>query len=183
MWSSKTLTTPATTVPLSLPWITGDPASLYWRVRAVGGGSVSPWSDAKAFTMRWSSVPEEWRPTSGSPEDIPGYVRWNTVEGATGYQVWFVNANKVITTITNVADEREYYAFHDTPAWTRTVKWRVRAVRAVYGMASDNLPAVSYGPWSAEYTWTNTSNPLTSATDVHPMAAVSNQRLRARPRR
>ena len=41
VWSSKTLTTPATTVPLSLPWITGDPASLYWRVRAVGGGSVS----------------------------------------------------------------------------------------------------------------------------------------------
>ena len=135
---------------------------------------MSPWSDAKAFTMRWSSLPEEWRPTSGSPEDVPGYVRWKTVKGATGYQVWFVNANKVITTITNVADEREYYAFHDTPAWTRTVKWRVRAVRAVYGMAADNLPAVSYGPWSAEYTWTNTSNPLTSATDVHPMAAVSN---------
>ena len=28
VWSSKTLATPATTVPLSLPWITGDPASL-----------------------------------------------------------------------------------------------------------------------------------------------------------
>ena len=39
VWSSKTLLTPATTIPLSLPWITGDPASLYWRVRAVSGGS------------------------------------------------------------------------------------------------------------------------------------------------
>jgi hypothetical protein len=175
VWSSRTLTTPATTIPLSLPWITGDPASLYWRVRAVSGGSVSSWSDAKPFTMRWSSLPEEWRPTSGSLEDTPGYVRWSTVNGATGYQVWFVNANKVITTITNVADEREYYAFHDTQAWTRTVKWRVRAVRAVYGMASDKLPAVSYGPWSAEYTWTNAYNPLTSATDVRPTAAVSNR--------
>ena len=48
VWSSRTLTTPATTIPLSLPWITGDPASLYWRVRAVGGGSVSAWSDASA---------------------------------------------------------------------------------------------------------------------------------------
>ena len=105
----------------------------------------------------------------------PGLRALDPVKGATGYQVWFVNANKVITTITNVADEREYYAFHDTPGWTRTVEWRVRAVRAVYGMASNKLPAVSYGPWSPKYTWTNADNPLTSATDVHPTAAVSNR--------
>ena len=61
--------------------------------------------------MRWSSVPSEWRPDSGSPADMPGYVRWHPVDGATSYQVWFVNADKVISTITNVADEREYYTF------------------------------------------------------------------------
>src|SRR3954471_11009274 len=48
VWSSKTLLTPATTIPVSLPWITGDPASLYWRVRAVSGGSVSAWGEAPA---------------------------------------------------------------------------------------------------------------------------------------
>ena len=173
VWSSKTGATPATTVPLSLPWITGDPASLYWRVRAVSAGSVSAWSDAQPFAMRWSSVPLEWRPVSGSPADMPGYVRWHPVDGATGYQVWFVNADKTITTITNVADEREYYASH--PNWTGAVNWRVRAIRSVYGKTSNKLPVVSYGPWSPQYTWTNTWNPLASGTDVRPVAAVSDR--------
>ena len=83
VWSGKTKATPATTIPLSLPWITGNPASLYWRVRAVSGGSVSPWSDAQPFSMRWPSVPSEWRPDGGSPADMPGYVRWHPVDGAT----------------------------------------------------------------------------------------------------
>ena len=176
VWSSKTLLTPATTIPLSLPWITGDPASLYWRVRAVSGGSVSAWSDAQPFSMRWSSVPSEWRPESGSPADMPGYVRWHPVDGATSYQVWFVNAGKVISTITNVADEREYYTFHNKPGWTGEVKWRVRAVRRVYGKTSNKLPVVSYGPWSPEYTWTNTSDPL----DVRHGCPAGGGRLRSR---
>ena len=172
VWSSKTLATPATTIPRSLPWITGDPASLYWRVRAVSGGSVSPWSDAQPFSMRWSSLPTEWRPDSGSPADVPGYVRWHPVDGATGYQVWFENTKEVVTTITNVADEREYYTL---PTWNGAVHWRVRAIRRVYGTTSDKLPVVSYGPWSPEYTWTNTWNPLESGTDVRPVAAVSDR--------
>ena len=36
IWSSRSLKTPAVAVPISLPWITGDHASLYWRVRAFG---------------------------------------------------------------------------------------------------------------------------------------------------
>jgi hypothetical protein len=179
VWSGTTKATPATTIPLSLPWITGDPASLYWRVRAVSGGSVSQWSDAQPFSMRWSSLPTEWSPDSGSPAD-PGYVRWHPVDGATSYQVWFLNADnttlKVITTNTNVADERDYYAL---PAWNGVVNWRVRAIRSVYGSTSDGLPAVSYGPWSPEYTWPNPlytwTNPLTSGSSVRPVAAVSDR--------
>jgi hypothetical protein len=174
VWSGETpAATPATTIPLSLPWITGDPASLYWRVRAVSGGSVSLWSDAQGFSMRWPSVPTEWRPDSGSPADMPGYVRWHPVDGATGYQVWFTdpNVSEVVTTITNVADERDYYESDHN--WTGAVHWRVRAIRSTYGNTFDGLPAVSHGPWSPEYTWTNTSNPLESGTDVRPVAAVS----------
>lgn len=173
IWSGTTKATPATTIPLSLPWITGDPASLYWRVRAVSGGSVSQWSNAQGFSMRWPSVPTEWRPDSGSPADVPGYVRWHPVDGATGYQVWFEDANDVVTTITNVADEREYYAAD--PNWSGAVHWRVRAIRSTYGATAKGLPVVSHGPWSPEYTWTNTSNPLESGTDVRPVAAVSDR--------
>ncbi|MBV9413437.1 MAG: hypothetical protein JO363_00510 [Solirubrobacterales bacterium] len=173
IWSGTTGATPATTIPVSLPWITGNPASLYWRVRAVNGGSVSLWSDAQPFSMRWASLPTEWLPDSGSPADMPGYVRWYPVDGATGYQVWFMDTNKVVTTITNVADERDYYA--SNPNWTGAVHWRVRAIRSTYGQAFDGLPAVSHGPWSPEYTWTNTWNPLNSGTDVRPVAAVSDR--------
>ena len=167
VWSSRTLTTPAAAIPISLPWITGQPASLYWHVRALAGRTVSPWSETKAFNMRWSDIPKQL------PVKQPGYLRWSIVDGATGYQVWFVKANKVIGTITNVADEREFYAFHDDPAWTGDVEWRVRAVRAIYGASKNALPAVSFGPWSPKYHSTNASNPLDSGTEVTPVATVS----------
>ena len=166
VWSSRTLTTPATAIPLSLPWITGEPASLYWHVRAVRGGVASRWSAPRPFNMRWPNVPTQL--PAG-----PGYVRWTPVDGATSYQVWFLQADKVIGTITNVADEREYYAFHDLPSWTGDVQWRVRAVRRLYGQPMDGLPAVSYGPWSAIY---NSFNPrLDQSGDVTPLEAVSDR--------
>ena len=106
--------------------------------------------------MRWADVP-----TAARRSTQPGYIRWTPVDGATGYQVWCgQRAGKVIATITNVADEREFYAFHDDPAWTGDVAWRVRAVRAMYGQAKNALPAVSYGPWSPVYHSPNATNPL-----------------------
>ena len=56
---------------------------------------------------------------SAVPTQLPagnGYVRWSTVDGATSYDVWWQNldvgggVSKTISTITNVADEREYYS-------------------------------------------------------------------------
>ena len=140
VWASD-VASPAASVPLALPWITGEPASLFWRVRAVGQGSPSQWSTPKAFNMRWLQRPQQL--PAG-----PGFVRWSTVDGATGYQVWFQNApgRKTFSTITNVADEREYYRpgkDHSGP-----VLWRVRAERVAYGGAKNGLPTASYGPWS-----------------------------------
>jgi hypothetical protein len=86
----------------------------------------------------------------------PGLLRWTPVEGATQYQVWFQDTGTpLVTTNTNVADEREYYTFHTDPSWTSTVHWRVRAVRKLFGEIPNGLPAVSYGPWSTIYTSTN----------------------------
>ena len=137
-------------MPLALPWISGEPASLFWRVRALGPKGYSQWSTPGAFNMRWTQQP---RPLKSGP----GFIRWSTVDGATGYQVWFLNANdslgKVISTITNVADEREYYVSDTVPS--TVVYWRIRAVRSVYGSAKNNLPAFSYGPWSHVFKSTN----------------------------
>ena len=157
MWDDTSLTSPAAAVPVTLPWITGNPYSLYARVRAIAAnGAVGGWSELYGFNMRWSAVPTE-QPSG------PGYVRWSTVDGATSYDVWYTNldigggVSKVFSTITNVADEREYYAFHNASSWITTVQWRVRAVRRLQDTAKpvNGLPAVSYGPWSPIFTSTN----------------------------
>jgi uncharacterized membrane protein YgcG len=166
VWDDTSLTSPAAAVPVTLPWITGNPYSLYARSRAIAAnGAVGPWSESYGFNMRWSSVPTQL--PSGT-----GYVRWSTVDGATSYDVWFLNldvgggVSKVFSTITNVADEREYYAFHNSDAWIQTVQWRVRAVRRVQDTKgpANGLPTVTYGPWSPIFTSTNptfAAGPLT----------------------
>ena len=140
--------------------MTGTPYSLYARVRGLlPDGSPGSWSTPFGFNMRWTSLPAQL--------DAPaGLVRWSPVDGATAYQVWYLDAGKVFQTQTTVADEREYYSFHQDPAWTSTVHWRIRAVRALYGGTLNSLPAVSYGPWSPTYT---SGNPPFA---TGPLAAV-----------
>jgi hypothetical protein len=165
----KTTTTPAVSLAIALPWITGTPYSLYARVRGVGpDGRTSPWSTRFGFNVRWTTVP--------APLEAPtGLVRWTTVDGATAYQVWFQEPNSIFKTQTNVADEREYYSFHQDPSWTGVVHWRIRAVRALYGVdatshARNGLPETSFGPWSPIYTSTNT--PLAGGS-LSPVATIS----------
>jgi hypothetical protein len=153
VWSTSSRTTPlrvpAVAIPVALPWMTGSPYALYAHVRAHLGSRVTRWSTPFGFNMRWKTLPQQILP------DTPGLVRWQPVEGATSYEVWFVDPGKVITTSTNVADEREYYSFHQDPLWTGTVQWRVRAVRTLYGSLPTGLPVVTYGPWSQTFVSTN----------------------------
>jgi len=144
IWRSETLRTPTAAIPVSLPWMTGSPYALWAHVRAVTRRGVTKWSAPYGFNMRWTDLPR----TQPSP---PGLVRWSTVEGATGYQVWFLGPRKRIATKTNVADEREHWTFHQDPAWTGAVPWRVRAVRSKLGLTLNGMPAVTYGPWSPVY--------------------------------
>jgi len=201
IWS-ETNKTPAASVPLALPWMTGEAASMYWRVRAIGPWGFSRWSVPRPFNMTWrtlNSRTREKNELNGVPRQLeggPGYVRWTPVDGATGYQVWFQEADNVITTITNVADEREYYLRSDLPP--SVVHWRVRAERrllpvcpekttetgsttaegtpdtkqarnvCVSGLPKNSLPAVSHGPWSPIFTSQNSENPLDGG---QPLAA------------
>jgi hypothetical protein len=169
-WDDSTVTSPVAAIPISLPWITGTPHSLYARVRGITtNGAVGPWSKSFGFDMRWMD--------NGIPAALdspPGMVRWEPVDGATAYQVWFMNADvtdgngdpsgasKIFLTATNTADEREYYTLHQpvTPGGQWTVVWRVRAVRTVYGALNNALPSVTYGPWSPAYI--NQNPPMTT---------------------
>jgi hypothetical protein len=164
VWSGKGLKSPATALPLTLPWISGSPYSLYAHVRAVTAKGVSAWSAPFGFNMRWPAVPKPLTPS------YPGLLRWNSVPGASGYMVWLLDAGHWFTTRTNMADEREYYDFHNSAAWTGVVHWRVRPMRWLYGASDNALPQVSYGPWSPVYT---SFNPPFAPGPLKSMATVS----------
>src|SRR5688500_10638047 len=142
-WSNEKLKVPAASVPLALPWMTGNPYAVYARVRAITATGVTRWSTPYGFNVRWRNLPQKL-------PDVPGLSRWTPVDGASHYQVWFVNVfpGKVVATKTPAVDHREFFAFHPQASWTGTVRWRVRAVRNLYGAIPSGLPAVSHGPWS-----------------------------------
>jgi hypothetical protein len=152
LYDGTKLLTPVAAPPLTLPWITGSPHSLYARVRAIfGGGQDSPWSAPFGFDV----VP----PAAPTPlSSYPGLLRWTTVDGADAYEVWLVDKLPVTSQIevvkTNVLDERDFYA---NGSWPRTVRWRIRALRTdVFGRVN-GMPASSYGPWSPIYHSNNTA--------------------------
>ena len=156
------LRVPAVSVDVALPWFTGQPYAIYAHVRAITTKGPTGWSQPFAFNMRWPSVPTPL-PTK------PGLVRWGGVSGATGYQVWYPDIEKVFSVHTNVADLREFYTLH---SWYSTVKWRVRAVRRVFGTVPNGLPVVSYGPWSPSYT---ASNPSMTSGKLQTTLAISDR--------
>jgi hypothetical protein len=163
VWSANGLKSPAVAIPISLPWMTGHPYSLYAHVRAVTRKGAGPWSAPFGFNMRWPAVPTPLSPS------YPGLLRWTQVPGASGYMIWLVDAGKWFTTRSNMADEREYYTFHQDPSWTGVVHWRVRATRWLYGQTDNGIPSVSYGPWSPVYTSYNppfVTGPLTADATV-----------------
>jgi hypothetical protein len=165
IWSANGLKTPAVAVPISLPWMTGNPYSLYAHVRAVTPKGATRWSAPFGFNMRWTSVPTPITPA------YPGMLRWTPVAGANAYMLWLVDAGKWFTVRSNMADEREYYTFHQDPAYSGVVHWRVRPMRWLYGKTDNGVPAVSYGPWSPVY---SSYNPPFATGPLSSLATVSN---------
>ena len=156
--SDTKVTIPAVAIPLQLPWMTGQPYALWAHVRweSKGGKQVTPWSAPFGFNMRWTD--------SDYPQQLPapeGLIRWKPIEGATRYEVLYpdLNGTKSFETTTNVADEREWFTFHDTlatSAWA-SVHWRVRAIRYIDDsvLLKNGMPRASYGPWSQTFTTVN----------------------------
>jgi hypothetical protein len=149
IYADKKLTSPVAAPTVTLPWITGDPHSLYARVRAVTQSTTSPWSDAYGFDI----VPT---PAPTPLPSYPGLLRWTPVEGATGYEIWLIDAAKKEFVSSNVLDEREFYTLHQASLWTGTVRWRIRALRAdVFNKRINSIPVSQLGPWSPVYSSTN----------------------------
>jgi hypothetical protein len=150
VWAGEVAGTPAVSIPVALPWMSGKPYALYARVRTVSTTGRSPWSEPFGFNMQADRAPQ-------MENSYPGLVRWKPVDGATSYEVWWTDLSKRITTLTNSADEREHYMFRQISS---VVHWRVRAVRSVYGDLPSGLPAVSYGPWSGPLPYESVNPPF-----------------------
>ena len=159
------LRSPAVSIDVALPWITGSPYALYAHVRAITKDGPTTWSEPFGFNVRWSSVPRNL------PSSHPGLVRWSPVEGATAYQVWMNGARKTFMTSTNVADARDLYTFRrGNAAYTGAISYRVRAQRTLYGESLSGLPSTTWGPWSPVYT--NVQAPLSQG-ELAPVETVS----------
>lgn len=163
VFSDTSLTSPVASPWLSLPWITGTPHALYARVRAVLDDTTTDWSTSFGFDMQPSAPPAPL-------PSYPGLLRWTPVDGALGYQVWFVDVPKVITVTTNVADEREFYTFHQAASWLSTVRWRIRALRGDFNTRLNGLPIATYGAWSPVY---SSVNPPFAVGPLKPLVTVS----------
>jgi hypothetical protein len=154
VYTASSLTTPVAAPTLTLPWITGNPHALFARVRAIKRSSSTPWSAPFGFDVEPAAAPKPL------PSE-PGLLRWTPVEGADMYQIWLIDINnptaKMEMSLTNVLDEREFYTFHRSASWTGTIRWRIRALRMDNDPAlrQNQLPAVTYGPWSPVYSSTN----------------------------
>jgi hypothetical protein len=158
LFSYTKLAIPALAISHQLPWMTGLPYALWAHVRweSKDGKKVTPWSAPFGFNMRWTD--NDYPQQLGAPE---GLIRWKPIEGATRYEVLYpdLNGTKSFQTTTNVADEREWFTFHDTlatSAWA-AVHWRVRAIRYIddKDLLRNGLPRASYGPWSKTFTSVN----------------------------
>jgi hypothetical protein len=164
LYDDRKLTTPVAAPPLTLPWITGSPHALYARVRAILDTTTTDWSASFGFDV---TPPPPPTPLPG----YPGLLRWTPIEGAEGYQVWLIDAAKMETVRTNVLDEREFYTFHQSPQWTGTVRWRIRALRGdVYNYRVNGMPVTMHGAWSPIY---SSSNPPVSKGRISLTGTVS----------
>src|SRR5256714_6365738 len=174
VFTATNLATPVAAPTVTLPWITGSPHALFARVRAVKRSSSTPWSAPFGFDME----------PSAAPKPLPsqaGLLRWTPIEGADGYQIWFIDINnptsKMEMSLTNVLDEREFYTFHRSASWTGTIRWRIRALRMDNDPSArqNHLPAVAYGPWSPVYTSTNpaySTGPITLDDTISDVTAT-----------
>lgn len=183
VWERSTLMAPLTTIPITLPWMTGHNGYAWFaRVRGFVNDRPTAWSARYGFDLRSPSAPVS---LSNGLNPRPGMIRWAPVEGATAYQVTFrynreTGSAKLFKTATTAADLREYYTFHNDPAVFANgqgpdgaVYWRVRAVREVTGDPQNDIPVVSYGPWSSE---NETIEPGITAGPIDLLGAISRSR-------
>jgi hypothetical protein len=137
-----TYTTNNTSFTLTAPQTNNQ--QFFWRVQGVSGAVVSPWSDARPYSIKWPVKPVLLAPGATPVTDV--VFSWTPVNGAVKYQLQvspnqdFAN-NKILDVITTgpryspptTLDNGSYY-------------WRVRA----YDTTTVNDAKANPGEWSSK---------------------------------
>ncbi|HOM05689.1 MAG TPA: hypothetical protein PLU67_09380, partial [Candidatus Kapabacteria bacterium] len=140
----------------------------YWRVRALRGSEVGPWSDVWSFT---TELPPLTAVVLTSPANnatnvsVNPTLQWQSVATATGYEVEVSTENTFATTVfsgttTNLTQTLSGLSYNTT------YYWRVRALRG-----SEQCP------WSEVWSFTTMMQPLTAVVLYMPMDGATNVTL------
>jgi len=117
----------------------------YWRVRALRGSEVGPWSDVWSFT---TELPPLTAVVLTSPANnatnvsVNPTLQWQSVATATGYEVEISTVTTFATTVFSGTTTNLYQSLSGLINNT-TYYWRVRALRGS-----------EQGPWSAVWSFT-----------------------------
>ncbi len=148
-WRSSTRTCARRRSPSisRLPWITGSPYALYAHVRAITSKGPTSWSAPVRLQHPLVEHPEEPQEPASRPRPL---VAGRGRDGVPGV---------ALRSQDDIHDDHErrrcarpvHLPPHE-PFFTGSIKFRVRAQRALYGEAVSGLPATTWGPWSPVYT-------------------------------
>ena len=128
--------------------MTGNPYALYARVRGISAkGQRRPLERAVRLQHALARPAEAARSAVPRPGPLDADRGRDHVRGLARRL-----RRRAFFTTTNVADQREFYAFHAQPWWIQAVNWRIRAVRKIYGDIPTGMPRVTYGAWSDWFT-------------------------------
>ena len=154
-------------VPISLPWITGNPYSLYAHVRARHAPRASTaWSAPFGFNMRWPAVPTPITPGLPGPAPLEHRPRreratWSgsstRASGSRRARTWPTSASTTRSTRTRPA------AASSTGA-SGPMRW-------LYGKTDNALPRSPTAPGARS---TRTTTRRSSTGPLQPLATVSN---------
>jgi hypothetical protein len=130
------------------PFDLSQPATLTWTN---DGGLMTIWNGLDLPVNSNGASGQTYMPAGHYVLQVNAVGNW-TIQIVPQSSTGVATTPDIFSTTAHVADQREFYTSHQSSPWIDNVRWRVRAVREVYGSLANGLPRVSYGPWSDVYT-------------------------------
>ncbi|HEV2889962.1 MAG TPA: Ig-like domain-containing protein [Frankiaceae bacterium] len=114
--------------------------TFYWHVQGVADGVVSPWSDARTYSVQWPAKPVLISPSNTTVTDV--VFQWSPVAGAASYDIMVSPNPDFANNVTINARVTSTRYSPPTTILNGSYFWRVRA--------NDTKTTPNLGDWSSE---------------------------------